>query len=359
MKVVIPGYELNRMMKTLVKCVDKRNQSFSNVEVIWEGTELKIRGTNGQQFCEMVMPMMGGNGEHFALDAGMLDKIAGNAGSRDVEITVDGRNCYIKANGRVRTGVMDTEIQDPVAPGADKFAVFDGELFKSVYKMVSDAVGTDESRQILTGVQMAFDGSTLTMTGLDGFQLARYSMACEKCSWTGAVTVPKVLLEMVISGIGNEAVTMTVDGNRVQFETDGMRIVGTALSGQYPDVQKIIPENAKTEARVSTGEMKNALKGCDTVGKSNLVKVVVGQDGMTIRNNSEEAEYEQEIACDVSGDGLKIAFNGRYLMNILNAVAGDDMTMRFVSAVQPMVVKVEEEAYSGTRMVLPVRVNEC
>lgn len=358
MKVTIPGFELNRMMKTLAKCVDKRSQNFSNVEFIWEDTELKIRGTNGQQFCEMRMPMLGGNGERFSLDAGMVEKIAGNAGNRNVEIKVDGNACVIRANGLVRTGAMKTEIQKPDAPGEDMSIAFDGEKFKGVYRKVADAVATDETRRELTGVLMTWADGVLNMTALDGFQLAKYSMYGCRTEREVKVVVPKVVLDLAVSGIGDEPVRMMTNGTRVHFLTDGMEIIGSTLNGSYPDVDKLIPDEANTLVRVSVDEMKNALKGCKDIGNGNLVKLVIGQDSIVVKGNSDEAEYEAEIACDMNGQPLKIAFNDRYLSNVLNAAEEDKVELRFQSSVRPMITKVTNEEYSGMRMLLPVRVNE-
>lgn len=360
MKIVIPGATLNRVMRMIDKCVDKRMPTYSNVDIVWDAECLKFLATNGQQYCEIRVPMMGGNGESFAMDAAMLKRIADNAGNKDVVITVDGKACSIRGNGVVRTSVMDTQVHEP--DGVEGVVVsFDGGKLKEAYRHVSDAVATDETKQVLTGVLMTVspEGDVATMTALDGFQLARYSTGCEAGGET-KMLIPKVMLDRVCDwltdGVG---VSIRSDGKRIAVDGGNMLMVGALLNGEYPNVDVILPKEVRTQVEVDVAELQNAVRGCDTIGNANkMVKIDIREDLMIVKNNNSEGEYESEVECITHGSPLKIAFNKGYFVNMLNALDEEKATLQFVSPVAPMTVKTENGEMTGMRLVLPVRVFE-
>ena len=87
---------------------------------------------------------------------------------------------------------------------------------------------------------------------------------------------------------------------------------------------------------------------------NNLVKLVVGENDVKVMSNSEEADYEADVACETIGDGLKIAFNHKYLMETIASIVENEITLHFNTPVSPCIIGNKET--SGFRLILPVRV---
>ncbi len=75
---------------------------------------------------------------------------------------------------------------------------------------------------------------------------------------------------------------------------------------------------------------------------------------MTSNSEEKSADYEADVPCQTQGDGLKIAFNQKYMMNTLNAIDAEEAVLRFNSSVTPCVAHGKDEV--GVRLLLPVRV---
>jgi DNA polymerase-3 subunit beta len=91
-------------------------------------------------------------------------------------------------------------------------------------------------------------------------------------------------------------------------------------------------------------------------GRNNLVRMTVGGGRIVITSNSESGDVYEELDAEIEGEDLEIAFNVRYMMDVLRAVKDEEIFLRFNSSVSPCLIgPVEGDAY--TYLVLPVRVH--
>lgn len=354
MNIMIHSGELNRMMKTISQCVDNKIDKFSNIEICHDGSQLTIRGCNGVFAAEMSTPLLGGDGEKFCVDGTMFARVC-NMCSGDVNITTDGKNCTIKGSGRTRISIVDAEVPAYKELPEDCSGVFvKARDFSHAYGCVAHAISKDQSRLVLTGVLTEVDETGLRMTTLDGFRMAIETVDCDGDPMK--IIIPGNFMNLIQKSISvGETVHIVTDGKKVQASTDGMRISCGLLVGEYPDVGRILPEDFKTECLVSADQVASALRNSNTVNsKTGLVKMVVGEDMITVMSNSEKADYDAEISCKTQGDGLTIAFNQNYLMDTIGSIVNGEAVMKFNSPSTPCVVQGKND--TGIRLILPVRV---
>lgn len=352
MKIKIHSSELNRMMKVVSQCIDQRYAQYSNVEIVYADNLLTIYGTNGSFHAAVSTPMLGGDGESFCVDGTMFAKVCALC-NVEVEISTDSKVCTIKGAGRTRLPIINAEVQkqDRVSGNASVMAAED---FVRCYNGVAYAVSADQSRIQLTGVLCEFGEYGVKMVALDGFQM---SVETAKCS--GEVMkaiIPGAFMKLIVQGtVTGENITIRTDGKRIEASTDGMVISCGMLVGDFPDYNRIIPHDFKTGCLVNVEELKNALKcGSIIASKQNLVKLDIGEKSIKVMSNSEEADFDADVPCNTQGDGLKIAFNQKYLMNTINAIDTEEAVLQFISSVSPIIVQGKEE--TGLRLLLPVRV---
>lgn len=352
MKIKIHSSELNRMMKTIAQCIDQRIPKYSNIEILHGDNLLKICGTNGTFQAEMSTPLMGGDGERFCVDGTMFAKVCAMC-SGEIEIRTEGRQCTVKGAGRTRLPIVDAEVSRPEHIEG-KFSVISAGELARCYSGVSYAISTDQARTQLTGAYCQFGEYGMKMVALDGFQM---SIDTGKCSGDVMnVIVPGAFMKLIVQGtVPDEDVTVRVNSNRIEAATDGMVLTCGLLTGEYPDYQKILPKAFKTGCIVKADELRNALKSGSVIsGKQNLVKLEIGTESIRVMSNSEEADYDADVPCETRGDGLKIAFNQRYLMNTIGAIADEYVILRFNGSTAPCVA--EGKDTKGIRLLLPVRV---
>lgn len=352
MNIKIHSSELNRMMKTVGQCIDPKNQKLGNIHVIYDNNLFSIRGSNGATATVMSTPVIGGDGEMFCVDGTMFAKVCAMCNG-EIDITTDGKVCTIKGVGRTRLPIVNVDIPSYERVNGNTVTVSGGNL-SNCYKSVAYAIAEDQSRIQLTGVLMESEGESLRMVAIDGFQMSIEETVCEGDKFSAII--PGAFMKLLAASVsGGESVKLTVDGHAVQAETDGMLLKCPLLAGEFIDYNRIMPKEFKIATKVNAEAVRTALKAGNVVNnKQNLVKLDISDDVMKIMNNSEQADFEADVPCQTVGGGLKIAFNEKYLMNMVNSIDTEDADIHFNSSVSPVVIKRKDT--NSIRLVLPVRV---
>ena len=348
MNVRIASADMNRMMKVVNQCVDSLHE---NVEVIYDNGLLTVRGSNGMLSAVASTPMLGGDGESFLCDGAMLTRVCAMCKGM-IDLTADGKNVTVKGAGRTRIPVVSASVPAFQHVRGKSVTVSGGALSRC-WNRISYAVSSNAARVVLTGVMVKTDGTKMRMAALDGFQLATDSAECSGDEMDALI--PGVFLKAVAGSVGTEdEVKITTDGTRVQVTTDGLMMNCPLLHGEFPPYESMVPQEFKVEALVKVGELADAIKSGSVVqNKTSTVKLEVGNGVITVRNNSEQADYEAEVACESRGT-VKIAFNEKYLLNALNMVDAEDAVVKMNGPVNPCVVQGKDE--DGIHLLLPVRV---
>ena len=352
MDIKLHSAELNRMMKTMTQCIDPKSQNLGNIEVIYDNNLFSIRGTNGQIAAVMSTPTLGGDGESFCVDGTMFARVCAMCNDI-VTISTDEKICTIKGAGRTRIPIVKAKIP-AFERVSGKTCTVKADAFKGGYGSVAHAISNDQGRVVLTGVLIEADTTSMRMVTLDGFRMAIEDVPCESQSMR--MVVPGAFMKLVsASTIAGENITLKTDGKRIQASTDSMLMSCTLLSDDFPDYARILPTEFKTESLVETDDIQNALKCGSVVNSSNnLVKLVTGEDYITVMSNSEQADFDANVPCKTVGDILKIAFNHKYLMETIASIGEKKIVMKFNTSVTPCVI--QGRGSSGCRLVLPVRV---
>ena len=354
MNIKLHSSELNRIMKTVVQCIDDKMERFSNIEICHNNNLLTIRGTDGSFAASVSTPLLGGDGEKFCVDGTMFARVCSMCNG-DVSITTTDKDCIIKGNGRTRLPIVNTTIPEYAPVSEPNPSVFiSAEDFSRAYGCVAHAIATDQSRIHLTGVLVEVDETGLRMTTIDGFRMAVETVDCDGDAMK--IIIPGSFMKLIQSStVTGETIRIITDGKRAEVMTEGLRIMSGLLSGDFPDVARIIPESFKTECLVSVEQIRSALKSSGVLNsKSNLVKILIDGDVMKVTSNSDQADYEAEIECQTHGDGIRIAFNQKYLMETIGSIDSTDAIMKFNTPSSPCIV--QGQSNNGTRLILPVRV---
>ena len=225
------------------------------------------------------------------------------------------------------------------------------------------AIATDESRQILTGSLLEVSHSEARLVALDGFRLAMQKVfqpfeLPDGVDVVKAIIPGKVLNELSRILPDDDAFcTMLFDRNRMQCTFGNIRLTSGLLAGEYIDYRRIIPADFKTEAKANRISVQDAIDRASLMareGKNNLIRMSFKGDVLKITSNAELGDVEEEMDATLNGDDIDIAFNARYITDVIRNVSDENLCMKFNSNISPCVV-VPENGDDFIYLILPVR----
>jgi DNA polymerase-3 subunit beta len=212
-------------------------------------------------------------------------------------------------------------------------------------KQTSFAVSTDEARAILTGILMVFEGETLRFVATDTHRLAvRTAKVKEGHGAQQAIVPARAMNELMRILNDNEGdVTVCLSENQVLFVTpDGISLISRLIEGQFPNWQRVIPTQRLRRLTLQTLPFQRAVRRASIVARNANHRVILRtlDDKLTITAESslEGVAYE-EVEVVREGDDLDIAFNARYLLDVLSVIEEEGLYLDLTEQLKPGVVR--------------------
>ena len=227
------------------------------------------------------------------------------------------------------------------------------EALRQGISKVVFAAATEESRPVLTGVDAKFEGSKVTLAAADGFRLAVYTMPlAEAVSQTTEVIIPARTLAELNRLIAEqeEAVEITVnpDKGQAMFKLKNIELVSQLIQGTFPNYAQLIPQSHTTKATIGVADFLRATKTASIFARdgSGIIRLVVTPGGemapgkVAVSARSEEVGDDVgEIDAVVEGEESKIAFNGKYLTDVLGVLHETQVVLEMASPSSPGVIR--------------------
>jgi len=228
----------------------------------------------------------------------------------------------------------------------------DVATLRHMIELVAFSAATDESRPVLTGVLANLSESTLTMAAADGFRLSVARASLDKgMPQPITVIVPaRALQELArISAEEQEPIQMTISPNRNQvfFHMTDIDLVSQLVEGTFPDYAAIIPKARNTHTVINTAEFLKAVQIASFFSRdSNIVKLLIetpnesGSGQLTISGTSAElGDNVSQLDATVEGESIKIAFNAKYLIDVLGVIDAAQVSLETTGSSSPGVIK--------------------
>ena len=220
---------------------------------------------------------------------------------------------------------------------------------------VTFAAATEESRPVLTGVEVKLSGARFTLAAADGFRLAvQQGPLLQPVTTETRVVIPAKTLNELNRLLGDETepveITMTPARGQVLFKLDRVEMVSQLLQGAFPNYEQLIPQKYQTRALFDLPTLLRATRTAAIFARdgSNIVRLqmVPGGEGEAkpkaiISARSEEVgEHRDEVDAEaIEGTESKIAFNARYLMEVLGVLDHGVLALETTTASSPGVFR--------------------
>jgi DNA polymerase-3 subunit beta len=274
-----------------------------------------------------------------------------------VQLTLDATTQTLNVvSGTSNTDIKCIDAQEfPPIPTPDLTAGIQLSVadFRESIQQVGFSASSDEARPILTGVLITLDGNEMTMVATDGFRISvKKSVLSQPAASAVSITVPaRALGELARAAVNPEdTINMVLPPSRGQviFHMKDVEVVSQLIEGNFPDYRAIIPHSFKTRTVLPTETLLKACKQAEIIARegTNVARVSINptnetQPGTVELSATAEQTGSSEIAVDASIDGvpLLIAFNVRYLREVLEIIKTANVSLETNAANTPAMIK--------------------
>jgi DNA polymerase III subunit beta len=253
----------------------------------------------------------------------------------------------------------------PVLPKAkkDEGVNLSQAILADMIKKTIFSVSTDETRYVLNGVLFNLDASLIRMVATDGHRLALLEKTLSKPSPSkiNHIVPAKALQELNKILAGEGEVNIQLHENQIIFSMPQIVLMSRLIEGQFPNYEQVVPKSSERTVTCTTELLSSATRrvGLMASDKSNSVKYTFAKSSLTISANTPEVgEAQEEIDIANSGDNLTVAFNARYILDVLKNLGAPECSIELTSNLNPGVFKPRSDADQVKYLcvIMPMRV---
>jgi DNA polymerase-3 subunit beta len=244
----------------------------------------------------------------------------------------------------------------PDVAGAQTFTV-DSAAFLDTVTKVARAASRDESRPVLTGVLVHFEGSSLVMAATDSYRMSVKVTELEEAAGTEleAIVPARALTEL--SRIAQDAAELRigVQENHVVFGAGDVWLTTRRIDGQFPNHKQLIPETFEHEIALPREEFVEVVRRAAVMAQRNSpLRLRFAEGEVTISAQTQDVgEAKESLPVPFSGEPLEIGFNPEFLRDGLESVETDEIALRLISPLRPGLLRSEDEGFSY--LIMPIR----
>lgn len=273
-----------------------------------------------------------------------------------------------KSNANVR-GMDPSEY--PLAPdsdGAEMPIILEASLLKEMINQVAFAAADDDSRPVLTAVQVEISNERLAMAAADSFRLALRETPLpghDNPAYNDFLVPAKTLSELakILPSDGTVEVLVTPNRSQVLFHTESLDLVSRLIEGTFPNIRVAIPKNLPTRAVLETKEFASAVKMVTPFAKdsSNITRVNLKNEltggTLTLTSHAEDVgDNTVTVNAAITGDDTGIIFNVKYLSEVLAVLDTPEVSLELNHDKSPGIIKpIGKDEY--TYVIMPMSTN--
>jgi len=239
--------------------------------------------------------------------------------------------------------------------------------FKRAVSQVEFAAAADDTRPVLTGIHTLAEGDELTLAAADGFRLAVHKIPLkQEVAERIEVIIPARALREVVRLLGeeDEPVEMAFNAARSQalFRMKSVELVATLIQGTFPNYSQLIPQSFTTRATINLDQFRQETRiaGIFARDGAGIIRLMLdpsenGTGRLTISARAEEiGEHRGEIDVKIEGEPARIAFNSKYLQDVLGVLDAESVALETTSPSSPGVIRPLGTSDSYVHVVMPM-----
>jgi DNA polymerase III subunit beta len=235
----------------------------------------------------------------------------------------------------------------------------DREAFVDTIARVSRSASRDESRPVLTGVLVRFEGDKLVMAATDSYRLSvkETGLSDGPGREVEAIVPARALAELARIAQGGEggAIQVGVQENQVVFGVDDVWLTARRIDGQFPNYKQLLPETFEAEVTMPREEFLDVVRRTSVLAQRKSPLRLRFADGeLTVSAQTQDVgEAHESLPISYSGDAIEIGFNAEFLRDGLESVTDDNVRLKLISPLRPGLIHGESDDF--LYLIMPIR----
>jgi DNA polymerase III subunit beta len=232
----------------------------------------------------------------------------------------------------------------------------DAEALLETAAKVSRAASRDESRPVLTGILVRFEGESLVMAATDSYRLAvKETSMSEPGPELDAIVPARALVELSRVAQGAAELQLGLQENQVLFGSDGVLLTTRRIEGQFPNYRQLLPETFESEVTLPRDELLEVVRRVSVMAQRNApLRLRFAEGELTVSAQTQDVgEGRETMPAPFSGEPIDIGFNPEFLRDGIESVEGDELRLKLISPLRPAVLQGAGEDFSY--LIMPIR----
>ncbi|MEO7768851.1 MAG: DNA polymerase III subunit beta [Ferruginibacter sp.] len=254
--------------------------------------------------------------------------------------------------------------KEPVADDANSFTMTSATLVKAINKSLF-AVSSDDLRPAMTGVFFELDEKSLTCVATDAHRLVKYKRTDVSCPKADTFIVPKKPLNLLKNALplNEDELTLSYNSNHLFVKHGGTELVCRLIDGRFPDYKVVIPVDNPYKLTVNKNDFQGALRRVSVFSNKSTNQVALTITGSELQLAAQDVDFSFEgnerMNCQYDGEDMQIAFNAKFLIEMLNAAETPEINIELSTSTKAGIIKpTESEEHEDLMMlVMPLMLN--
>lgn len=254
--------------------------------------------------------------------------------------------------------------KEPQADEAGTFTMSSSALVTAINKTIF-AVSTDDLRPAMTGVFFELDKKGMTFVATDAHRLVRYTRKDVKCPQKDSFIVPKKPLSLLKGALpdNEDELKISYNKNHLFVTHGGTELVCRLIDARFPDYKVVIPTDNPYKLNVNKSDFQNALRRVSVFSNKSTNQIALNITGNQLHLTAQDVDFSNEgnerMSCQYDGENLQIAFNAKFLIEMLNGAETDDINIELSTPAKAGIIKPSEQAEEEEllMLVMPLMLN--
>jgi DNA polymerase-3 subunit beta len=367
MELVVRKNELLRELQLFQGIVERKNTIpiLANVLLEANGDEVRMLATDLEVALRSKCQAAVAKGGSLTLPAKKLYEIVKALPETDVRIEEDKNGVKVAADhfdSRMQTLPREDFPTLPDVSGKAR-ATLPRAAVREMVAKTQFAITGEDTRFFLNGAKFVLKPQSLTLAATDGHRLALVEVthATGVESETGVILPKKTLLELgKLLAEGEGDIQFESGENHLFFEVAGRVLISRMIDGQFPAYERVIPKGNDKVIEFDRDRLTSAVKRVALLSneRSRAVKFEISKGKVAVTSSSSEfGEAREDLAVDYTGNPLTISFNAQYVVDFLNVVETDSVSLSLKDEVSQAVMKpIGADGYDYTYVIMPMRI---
>jgi len=349
MKVRCNGLDLSEGVLAISKAIPSKTTSpiLEGIKIVAEDNTLILSATDLELFIEKkIRAEVIVEGEA-VIPGRLFVEYVKHLTEEEIELTLnEGRlNINYGENNGTIACLNSLEFPNMKKIESNEYIIVKQNNLKTLINKSIISVALDDSRPILKGVLFEIEDDNVNAVALDGFRLAVINKPIEKTTARLSAVIPaRSLFEIAkLLDDSDDTVKIFIQKNYMMVELNDTTILTRLLDGDFINYKRIIPQSQSVCITVQKQMLEAALERASLLARtdrSNIVKIEISGEFLTIKGNSEVGEiFEKVNIANETNSELKIAFNAKYLIEVLKNQNEEFIKLSFETSVEPCLIR--------------------